>query len=106
MKLTKNQIKKLAKSGFITVTYTVTCKLCGTEIVGKTNKETKERLKLHLEMFCETAKYLKKFKPNTQMKEIARYLTLLDKIAKGKNRITEEELDEFVELGNEILKNP
>jgi len=106
MKLTKDQIQKLAKSGFFTVTYTVVCELCGTEITGKTNKELKERLNVHLDIFCEVAKFLRTFKQGTMMKEIDRYLTLLDKIARGKNKINKNEVDEFLELGNRILKKP
>jgi len=99
-KLTDEQRRKLKEAG-IAILFAVDCKLCGAEIKGASDIELRKNLDEHLAKQCPIAQYLRKFKPNTQMRTIGHYLKLSEKIRKGK--ATQREMKAFVELGERIL---
>ena len=101
--LSKETREKLQKLGIrIEEIFTVDCELCGQKIEDKNEEKLREKLRNHLDHKCSVAKYLTNFKPGTIMKDIGRYVELVEKLMKGK--ISDDEIKEFELLADRILK--
>jgi len=101
--LSKEAREKLEKLGIrIEEIFTVECKLCGKTFEDKTEAELRKKLKNHLDHKCTVAKYLTNFKPGTVMKDVGRYVELVEKLMKGK--ISDDEIKEFEALADNILE--
>lgn len=100
--LSEETREKLEKLGIrIEEIFTVNCQLCGQKFEDKNEEKLRARLRNHLDHKCKVAKYLTNFKPGTVMKDVGRYVELVEKL---KGKISNDEIKEFGSLADRILK--
>ena len=103
MSATKDKLRELIEKGLvkIEVKYLTTCELCGLEIEASSEGEASNLLKNHIDEDCESAKYMRLFKPETTGKELSRYLLLMRKL-QGTKKFTQVDGKELMELSKRI----